>query len=58
MPTKKAPVSPKKGTLSQELRLAYAWKKGGKEALREELTKMHPEKAAKIPSSATPKTKT
>jgi hypothetical protein len=45
------------GNLRKQLRLARAWRKGGKPALRAELAKMYPEKAAAAsadPSAANP----
>ena len=38
--------------LKEQLRLAQAWKKGGKEALKAELLKMYPEQAEKHPNAA------
>ena len=40
--------------LRKQLRLARAWRKGGKPALRAEMAKMYPEKAAATTPSADP----
>ena len=41
-------------TLENEKRLAQAWKKGGKEAVRQELEKMHPKMAEATKSANGP----